>query len=80
MVVSKTRQAIVIKDKLGSEDVYNFSAQIIKATCSLVPLCFCSLVTWLQDSLRKAILVGLYAVSTKNIKPSSECSTYFFVK
>lgn len=38
-------------------------------------LCLCSLLTLLQDVPRKAILVGLYAVSTKNIKLTSGNST-----
>lgn len=38
VVVSKTRQAIAIKDMLGSKEVYDFSAQIIKATYCPTPM------------------------------------------
>lgn len=69
MVVSKTTHVIAIEDKLGSEEVHDFSTQIIKATYCLMLSCFCSLLTPLQDILRKAVLVGLHAVSTKSIKP-----------
>lgn len=60
----------VIKDKLGDEQVHDFIAQ-----SKPLPVSTSSASVLLQDIPGKGILLGLPAVSTKNIKPSSEFST-----